>query len=114
MASGWTPSLVPNGQDQTVYIVEDDFGRSRAYRETNVEEADLETTIQDLISGQYNDPIRVVCFNTAEGWSQDVSEDIALEIQRRHDLMAEDVPSHLQNFVDHHVGPTRQYALRLG
>ena len=25
--SGWTPSIVPNGNDQTVYIVLDDFGR---------------------------------------------------------------------------------------
>jgi hypothetical protein len=32
--SGWTPSIVPNGEDQNVYIVLDDFGRNgRAYRE---------------------------------------------------------------------------------
>jgi hypothetical protein len=28
-------------------------------------EADLETTISDLMSGQYGDPVRVVAFNTA-------------------------------------------------
>jgi hypothetical protein len=43
---GWTPSIVPYGADRTVYLVEDDFGRNgRAYRETDVETADLETTI---------------------------------------------------------------------
>ena len=79
----WTPSIVP-GVDETVYLVVEDFGKlGRAYRETDVERCDLETTIQDLIGGQYSNPIRVVSFNTAERWSQDVSEDIAREIQRR-------------------------------
>ena len=27
--TGWTPSIVPNGHDQTVYLVADDLGRSR-------------------------------------------------------------------------------------
>jgi hypothetical protein len=48
------PSIMPNGHDQTVYLVLDDFGRmGRAYRETAVDEADLESTINDLMSGQY-------------------------------------------------------------
>lgn len=55
-------------------------------------EADVEAIIENLISGQYSDPLRVVGFNTAERWSQDVSEDIALEVQRRHDIAGEDVP----------------------
>ncbi|CAN5193229.1 hypothetical protein BH10PSE11_BH10PSE11_08360 [soil metagenome] len=114
MRSGWTPSIVPNDRDVTVYLVEDDFGKSgRSYRETEVGHEDLETVIKDLISGQYNSPIRVIGFNTAEGWSQDVSEDVAREIQRRHDLMGEDVPSSLQGFVDDHVGYARQLTLRL-
>jgi hypothetical protein len=29
------------------------------------------------LSGQYSHPVRVVAFNTAEGWSRDVTEDIA-------------------------------------
>lgn len=114
MRTGWTPSLVPNDRDVTVYIVEDDFGRlGRAYRETDVEKADLETTIANLITGQFNDPIRVVSFNTAERWSDDVSEDIAREIQRRHDIIGEPVPAHLVEFVEAHTGRARQLALRL-
>jgi hypothetical protein len=49
--TGWTPSIVPegDGDDQNVYIVVDDFGRNgRAYRETDVETADLETVILGL------------------------------------------------------------------
>jgi len=114
MRAAWTPWIVPNVGDVTVYLVEDDFGKiGRCYRETDSEKADLETTIQDLILGQYNDPIRVVAFNTVEGWSQDVSEDIAREIQRRHDIIAEDVPSHLSGFVEGQIGSSRQLALRL-
>ncbi|WP_024576556.1 MULTISPECIES: hypothetical protein [unclassified Afipia] len=114
MRSPWTPSLVPDSGDVTVYIVEDDFGRiGRAYRETDVEKADLETTIQNLITGQFSDPIRVVSFNTAERWSADVSEDIAREIQRRLDIIGQPVPSHLQDFVDSYTSHARQFALRL-
>jgi len=55
---------------------------------TDVAEADLETTITDLMSGQYSDPVRVVAYNTAEHWSEDASEDVAREIMRRLDLCA--------------------------
>jgi hypothetical protein len=33
------------------------------------ERADLETTITDLLSGQYDNPVSVVAFNTAERWA---------------------------------------------
>jgi hypothetical protein len=88
--TGWTPSIVPpspNGADQTVYLVVDRFGRlGTAYRETDVVRTDLETTIADLMSGQFNDPVRVVTFNTLERWAQGVSRDVALEIQSRCDI----------------------------
>jgi hypothetical protein len=72
--SAWTPSIVPDDNDQNVCIVVDDFGRTgRAYRETNVEQTDLEAVIMDMLEGQYQNLVRVVGFNTAEQWSQDVS-----------------------------------------
>ena len=99
--SGWTPSIVPAEADQTVYIVLDDFGRNgRAYRETDVERVDLEAVIMDMLEGQYQNPVRVVGFNTAEKWSQDVSGDVAHELRRRCDLQLRDVPSELQDFVE--------------
>jgi hypothetical protein len=65
--TGWTPSIVPKGDDQNVYLVVDDFGRNgRAYREADVETTDLETVIADLLDGPYKNPARVVSFNTAE------------------------------------------------
>jgi len=62
--------------------------------------------------GQFNDPIRVVAFNTLEHWS-DVSEYIAFEIQTRCEIEGTAVPEHIKDFVVSYTGPTRQLALRL-
>jgi hypothetical protein len=111
---GWTPRIVPYGADQTVYLVVDRFGGlGTVYRETEVERAELETIITDLMSGQFNDPVRVVAFNTLEHWSADVSEDIATEIQTRCDIEGVVVPEHIHDFVASYTGPARQLALRL-
>jgi hypothetical protein len=62
--------LGPSGHDQTVYLVINNFGNlGTAFPETDIDKADLETLIGDLMSGQYSDPVRVVAFNTAEQWS---------------------------------------------
>lgn len=107
--SDWTPSIVPNDYDDTVYLVADDFGRiGRAWREADYEATDLETVISDLLSGQYSNPIRVVAFNTAERWSEDVSEDVARELRRRCDLQMCELPSSLMDFVERHEGPDRR------
>jgi hypothetical protein len=114
MGRNWTPSIVPNGHDQNFYIVVNNYGKlGPAFAETDLGEADLETTISDLMSGQYDDPVRVVAFNTTEHWSEDASEDVAREIMRRLDLAGGALPSSLAAFVDSHVGPDRQLTLRL-
>jgi hypothetical protein len=114
MRRNWTPSIVPTGHDQTVYIVLNDFGQlGRAYCEASEDRSDLETTISDLIAGQYDNPVRVVAFNTVERWSEDVSEDIAREIMRRLGLGGDELPSSLESFVESHLGPDRQLTLRL-
>ena len=96
------------------YIVINNYGTlGPAFAETDLGEADLETTISDLMSGQYNDPVRVVAFNISEHWSEDASEDVAREIMRRLDLAGAALPSSLAAFVDSHVGPDRQLTLRL-
>ena len=64
----WTPSIVPRGGDETVYLVADDFGDlGRVWRETDFETTDLETIITDPLNGQYNNPVRIISFNTTEG-----------------------------------------------
>jgi hypothetical protein len=97
-------SDLPN--DVTVYLVEEDFGqRGRAYLETDAAEADRETIVRNLISGQYEDALRVVAFNTAEGWSRDVSEDIANEVLDRVYDGDETLTEGTKRFIDRHVTP---------
>src|ERR1700709_836386 len=110
--SGWTPSIVPNEADQTVYLVVDDLGKSgRVWREADLEDTDLEAVILDLLEGQYKSPVRIVAFNTAERWSEDVSGDVAQELRRRCDLQRRDVPFFLQDFVDRYEGRYRDFQL---
>ena len=101
----WTPSIVPSGDDGTVYLVLDDFGDlGRCWWETDFETAaDLETIITDLLDDQYKNPVRVVGFNTAEGWSRDVSEDVANDLLYRCNRQGDDVPAGLEGFIERHV-----------
>ena len=114
MRRSWTPSIVPNGHDQTFCIVINNYGKlGPAFAETDLGEADFKTTITDLMSGQFNDPVRVVAFNTLEHWSEDVSKQIADEIQTRCDIDGVAVPEHVSDFVASHTGPIRQLSQRL-
>jgi hypothetical protein len=75
--------VVPN-PDFTVYIVLDDFGNLGAsYRETDAEDCDRASAVNDLLKGQFHNPVRVVAFNTVEGWPADASEDIARAVVER-------------------------------
>jgi len=100
-----SPSIVP-GVDRDVYLVLDDFGgrSGRAWRETDVEDTDLETVIRDLLDGQFSNPVRIVAFNLSEGWVRDVSEDIARELRQRCADQDHPVPEFLARFVEGYVG----------
>jgi hypothetical protein len=93
--------------------VTNNLGRDgNTWGEADLERA-LETVIEDLLAGEYRKPIRVVAFNPAERWSEDVSEDNAREIQRRCNLQLSDVPSHLHEFVERYAPQVlRQFNLR--
>ena len=111
----WSPTTAPHDDFETVYLVMDSFGaHGTAYRETDVERADLETVIADLMAGEFNAPVRVIAFNMLGHWADDVSRQIAEEIQKRCDLTGEPVPECIRDFVEDRTGPTRQLALRLG
>ena len=96
-----SPSIVP-GREPTVYLVMDNLGGrlGRIWREAEAEATDYETVIRDLLSGQYSNPVRVVSFNTAEGWSRDVSREVAEDLQQRCDLENKEIPASLQAFVE--------------
>jgi hypothetical protein len=107
------PSIVP-GAPEDFYLVVNDFGRlSTAFAETDLDRANLETTLADLMAGQHCDPLRVIMFNPDTDRAEDVSHAIAQEILRRLSLEGRNVPSALEDFIDRHVGKDRQLTLRL-
>ena len=95
-----SPSIVPSRADQDTYLVLDSFGLlGRAWRETDEESTDRETLIRELLTGEYESPVRIVAFNTAEGWSRDVTVDIADEVRRRY-VECDEVPASVLGFLE--------------
>src|SRR5262245_13694921 len=74
-----TVSIVPGIEsNRTVYQVLDDLGRyGRVWTEIDDEEANEPTILRWIIEGQFKRPLRVIAFNTGEGWSRDVTREIA-------------------------------------
>jgi len=102
-------SIVPFGADQTIYLVVDRLVvGSVAPRDTSVEREierlGLEEVLGDLLAGRFQDPIRIVAFNTLEHWSKDISTDIADELLCRCDSDGLDPPPYLASFMEAHLG----------
>ncbi|MBR1148198.1 MULTISPECIES: hypothetical protein [unclassified Bradyrhizobium] len=95
-----SPSIVPHRGDHDIYLVLNDFGRlGRAWCEADEEGTDREALIRRLLEDQFSHPVRIVAFNTAEGWSRDVTVDIADELRRRFPEFDE-VPLSVQEFLE--------------
>jgi hypothetical protein len=95
-----SPSIVPDDTNRDVYLVLDDFGRlGRAWRETDEAGANRATLVRNLLDEQYEDPVRIVAFNTAQGWSRDVTVDIADELRRRY-VEYDEVPTSVLKFLE--------------
>ena len=92
------PSL-PMRRGKILTSLLDDFGRlGRAWRETVENATDRETLIRNLVEGEFNDPIRIVALNSAEGWCRDATVDIADELRRRYTEFGE-VPESVLQFM---------------
>ena len=100
----FSPSIVPSSEDQDDYLLLDQFGGrlGRAWHETDEADTDFETLIRHLLEGQYSNPVRVVAFNMAEGWSRDVSDDVADELRERC-AEREEVPASIDEFLERHA-----------
>jgi hypothetical protein len=101
------PSIAPSEpDDQDIYLVLDDFGGhlGRARPEADEERTDRETGITDLMDGQFDNPIRVISFNTAERWSRDVSREIADDPRQRLANERREIPADLEDFIERHGG----------
>jgi hypothetical protein len=92
-----SPSIVP---EDDIYLVLDDLGDlGRSWRETDEAGANRSALVRNLLEGQYENPVRIVAFNTAEGWSRDVTFDIADELRRRY-VEYDDVPASVLRFLE--------------
>ena len=99
------PSIVPYGADQTLYLVVEARGTEGSALKTAVERTNLETIITDLMSGRFDNPIGILAFNTLEHWTDDISEEVAREIQCRCDIEGDHVPEYLQEFIGNNLSP---------
>jgi hypothetical protein len=96
--------MAPVSEYRDDHLVLNDFGQlGRAFLETDVAEADHEAVIRNFLSGQYQNALRVIAFNTAEGWSRDVSEDIAGEVLDRAYDADETLTDGTKRFIDRHI-----------
>jgi hypothetical protein len=78
-------------------------------RETEVERTDLETIIDDFVTGQFNNPVRVVA-STHLSIGRMTSRKIS---RPKSNMDGVAVPEHVRDFVDTHTGPARQLTSRL-
>jgi hypothetical protein len=94
--------LVPSHPDTTVHLVLDCYGAlGCAYVETDPAKADFDTIVRNLISGEYRNPARVIAFNYVEGWSHEVSEDVARAMWERQ--RGEPMERHVRDFIERHM-----------
>jgi serine O-acetyltransferase len=105
-ACGCAMTLAEKPEGVTMYLVVSDFGRlGGTFIETDLAETGRETVVCNFLSGQYSNAVRVVAFNPAEGWSREVSEDIAGEVLKRALDVDENLLEGAKRFIDRHMGP---------
>jgi hypothetical protein len=104
-----TPLAPVEVSDVTVHIVLNDFGDlGRAYVETDGAEADEATIVENILTGQYSHPLRVVAFNIAEGWSRDVTEDTAVAVLNKANSEQRSIGKVAQEFLERVLGEMTQ------
>jgi len=84
--------------EDDVYLVLDDFGSlGRVWREVDEAGTNRSWMIQSMLEGAHENPVRIVAFNAAEGWSRDVTIDIADELRQRY-VECDNVPDSILRF----------------
>jgi hypothetical protein len=98
------PRVVP-APDLELHFVLCDFGAlGIAYVETAPTEADRDTIIRNMMSGEYDHPLHVIAANPAKGWARDVSEDIARALIETVVRGGQSLPAGAQGFVERQLG----------
>ena len=79
-----TPSLVPLQENNNIYLVLDELPTlGRVWRELSEESANEQTILKLIANGDFHRPVRVIAFNLDEGWSRDVTGEIAEALLER-------------------------------
>jgi hypothetical protein len=98
------PSIVPNDRlDKDFYLVLEDFRAGPSFRETD-EGITYIKLIDDLLTGQYDNVLRVVAFNPVEGWSRDASEDVANALDQHIAAEGREVSDAMRDFIEGQTG----------
>jgi hypothetical protein len=72
----------------------------RAWRVTDDDQGTYrEMLIRDLLHEVYSCPVRIVAFNTAEGWSRNITTEIAAELKERRNE-GEKIPASVQHLLE--------------
>jgi len=99
-----TPSIVPNDRlDNNFYLVLEDFRAGPSFREPD-EGITYIKLIDDLLTGHYDNVLRVVAFNPVEGWSLDASEDVANALEQHIAAEGREVPEAMRDFIEGETG----------
>src|SRR5262249_17823522 len=74
-------SIVPD-REHTTYLLLDEMTNQHVsiWPEISADQAKEATIVQWIIEGQFSRPIKIVAFNTDDGWSRDVTHDIAAKL----------------------------------
>jgi hypothetical protein len=99
-----SPSIIPNDRlDRDFYLVLEAFKSGVAFRETD-EGVTYIRLIDELLTGQYDRPLRIVAFNPVEGWSRDASEDIASTLEQHIAAERREVSEGMRDFIEGQTG----------
>jgi len=100
-----SPSIAPIDRlDRTIYLVLEDFSSGAAWRETGEDRTDYRTVVDDLLAGQYDNPLPVVAFNPWRGWSRGASKDVAEKLAQRVDFHEREFSGPVREFIENFTG----------
>src|SRR5262245_9269703 len=84
------------------------FGRlGKAFVETDPARADREAVVEDVLSGELSEPLRVIALR-ADGTWPDVSAQVALDVVKRATVAGDTLTDGARNFVVVHLGGAEQ------
>jgi len=105
-------SLVPElDAAGDLHFVLCDFGRlGKAFVETDPARADREAVVEDILSGELSEPLRVIALLPDGTW-HDVSAEVGLAVVKRATVAGDTLTEGARHFVNAHLGEAEQQIL---